>query len=295
LLTLIVTAIAASAAEKTLGLLVDKVHDKVLDEAAARIVGAVVQSQAEQLALLRGIDRNVEAILQGDFRAGLIFIESAARPQRSPEERIDLLGKARDRFFDALGKEGDNPPRAALIWLQLGITYVALDAWLDAEEALERATLAGLAASPGLVRRTLTGSKSDVGKVLPLLSQIREARIALGAAPRSVPMFVPSRAGAQWPLAVGGASPEESFLLTLPPWKPLVAYPTALLASVVDGSSPGPESAEAASIVIAACGPFWAFLDDNAVGRGVAREVAAKYLAERRRGWPPRHAMNRQD
>lgn len=99
----------------------------------------------KELSILKDIDANVKAIIEGPFNSGLLFLEEAAEPRRSSAERITFVIKARDRFIDALGME-NNPIRSAVIqihiagcWSMLGEKQDALNWIRKAYRTVERA------------------------------------------------------------------------------------------------------------------------------------------------------------
>ena len=191
----LISAVAGFAAATIGKQLTERAIDAVLDEFGVQVVEAVLQTQDEQRATLRNLDRNVDALLRGAYRAGMIFLAEAGRRTRPLTERREFLDKARDRFFEALGTEGRFPVRRAQIRIALSAAAVAKDDWIEAERPLEYATLDLLEAAHARMKGNVwVGWWNRAGEVLPALDAVRGLRIALGAMSRSLPDFtLPAR------------------------------------------------------------------------------------------------------
>lgn len=45
----------------------------------------------------------IRMLIQGPFNAGLVYLQDAAEPNRSPEDRRQCIERALDKFTDAMG------------------------------------------------------------------------------------------------------------------------------------------------------------------------------------------------
>lgn len=108
-----------------------KAAEKFSEKAAEALISALLDGQKEQIVLLEKIDRNVEQLIQGPFNAGIVRLREALVPYRSPQDRVELITKARDSFYDAFGQE-HTPLRRSLISLHIGICWLALGSLYDA-------------------------------------------------------------------------------------------------------------------------------------------------------------------
>ena len=180
----ITAALAAAVVTAVGGEVVARPTNAVLD--------ALLRTNAEQVTLLKRIDRNVEALLKGPFNTGLILLDEARKPSRSPTDRRRDLEMARDAFIAALGNESSDVARAVVIKAYLAVTAHASNDFLLAEDYLEDAH--------DLLRRGVEASAER-----PLVARLRRPppfevlqeyadavaslRCALGAHPASVPFY----------------------------------------------------------------------------------------------------------
>jgi len=72
------------------------------------------------------INEKVDAIVQGPFNTGLLHLEDVSKQDRTTDERIASIGKAKDYFYEAYGKELREPKRKALIAFKIGTCYAFL-------------------------------------------------------------------------------------------------------------------------------------------------------------------------
>jgi hypothetical protein len=106
--------------------LAEKVRDKIADEAISLLVGQIIQSNDEQLQLLKSMDSKIDALLQGSFNAGMIYLRDASR-LTEPLQQKGYISKAQDKFKDALGNERSYPARKSWIEYHVALCSLLLD------------------------------------------------------------------------------------------------------------------------------------------------------------------------
>jgi hypothetical protein len=178
------------------------VAEKFAEKAAEELVSALLKGQKEQTILLERIDRNVQQLIEGPFYAGEIRLREALAPHRTPQQRDDLITKARDTFYDAYGQER-TPLRLSLISLNIGICWLALGSEYDArswigqahnfskDAAIEVVKVANQRNLDWYLDVMMIGDKrrAPVDRMQEYLLALKELRLSLGEAPRSIPWY----------------------------------------------------------------------------------------------------------
>jgi hypothetical protein len=115
-------------------------------KAGIALLKAFIAIENEEGALLRSLEGDIQALRNGPYNAGMIWLEQALK-RDTLDEHIECIKYAIEKFIDACGIETNNPMRRALIeyrigicWSLIGKTSYAAD-WLDrsyasADEAL---------------------------------------------------------------------------------------------------------------------------------------------------------------
>lgn len=104
------------------------------------ILGQLLTVQQQQTKLLKSIQRDVKALVNGPYYEGMTHLEDALREHRTREERLSLITKARDSFVKALGNQQQNPDPIyrAIIEREIGICWLLSGSLIDAKVYLER-------------------------------------------------------------------------------------------------------------------------------------------------------------
>jgi hypothetical protein len=104
------------------------------------ILGQLLTVQQQQTKLLKSIQRDVKAVVEGPYYAGMTHLEDALREHRTLEQRLSFITKARNRFVDALGNQQQNPDPIyrAIIEREIGICWLLSGSLIDAKVHLER-------------------------------------------------------------------------------------------------------------------------------------------------------------
>ncbi|WP_171818008.1 hypothetical protein [Pyxidicoccus fallax] len=128
------------------------------DSAISTLVETLLGTREAQLTLLQQLQRDVRQLQEGPFHAGRIHLESALKPHRTRDERLELLKAARGSFTDALGMERDKA-RVSLTALHLGFCWLLLGAEKDAREWIQMAHRTAVEA----MKDILTEAATDKG------------------------------------------------------------------------------------------------------------------------------------
>ena len=104
------------------------------------ILGQLLTVQQQQTKLLKSIQRDVKALVEAPYYAGMTHLEDALRGNRTHEERLSFITKARDSFVDALANQQQNPDPIyrAIVEREIGICWLLSSSLIDAKVNLER-------------------------------------------------------------------------------------------------------------------------------------------------------------
>ena len=98
----------------------------ILSDVTSSLLGNLIESQDEQLKLLRGIDAKVQNLIEGDFRSGQQYLREVSDPWRSQAERRECFIRARNCFVLATGKLVDEPLLMSVTAASLAATWTLL-------------------------------------------------------------------------------------------------------------------------------------------------------------------------
>jgi hypothetical protein len=121
----------------------------IISDATSSLLLNLIESQDEQITLLRGIDSKVQSLIEGDFRAGQQHLLEATDLWRTEPARTECLTNARNCFVGARGKLIGEPFLMSVTAASLAATWTLLGSaddarrWAaiaqdEAETALER-------------------------------------------------------------------------------------------------------------------------------------------------------------
>lgn len=114
------------------------VNPLALVDPATVFYRAILNVEEAQTRLLRSIDENVKLLVAEPFRTGRTFLKRAADKVDEPERSRVYLGKAQDKFYEALSLAVD-PIDQAAVEMHLAICYFLLGHHDDAGEQIEAA------------------------------------------------------------------------------------------------------------------------------------------------------------
>jgi hypothetical protein len=107
--------------------------------AMALILGQLYAVQQQQTKLLKSIQRDVKALVEGPYNAGVTHLEDAQKKHRTFEERRSLIIKARDKFVEARGNQQNlDPFYRAIVEREIGLCWFLCGSWIDAKDWFER-------------------------------------------------------------------------------------------------------------------------------------------------------------
>ena len=92
-------------------------------------------------------------------------MEAAKKPQRTREERLELIKAARSRFTDALGVERDKA-RISLVSLHLGLCWLLLGNVVDAREWTAKAHEAAVQAMKEILSKAVNHNGPSESEVI---------------------------------------------------------------------------------------------------------------------------------
>jgi hypothetical protein len=91
------------------------------------LIAEVLRAEEDQLAILRGVDRHVQQLIDGPLRTAHLYLEDAAVPGRSPEQVRQSLMSAADRLHDAIPLQPEASFASAQVCLELAFTFRMLN------------------------------------------------------------------------------------------------------------------------------------------------------------------------
>lgn len=109
----------------------DRMMDGVLD--------VLIGSESEQLAYLRKISVDVEALINGPFHTAMEFLRLAHNRQRPMARRLQDIEKAKDALMNALGNYSERPGQKSWTEYFIGVCCVLLNDRNDARYWFDRA------------------------------------------------------------------------------------------------------------------------------------------------------------
>jgi len=98
----------------------------------------ILADRSEELKQLDQVKADTQALVRGPYNTGMDWLEQAAQPYRSIQERDEFICKARDEFVRARGQEQNQYSRA-LIEYHLGNCWTLLGSNKDAQYWFQRA------------------------------------------------------------------------------------------------------------------------------------------------------------